>query len=93
MSQTRKNGKISASGGKMESESCSLCHGATEKRVVTYTQWVQGELIAVEGVPAGVCIQCGENYFTPRVADQLQKTIQIHQTTKTLSVPVFHLIA
>lgn len=75
----------------MKTESCSVRHGPTARKRITYTQWTHGELVAVEGVPATVCVRCGENYFEPQVANQLQKTIKVHRRTRALEVPVFQL--
>ena len=38
----------------MKAEPCSICHGHTEPKIITYTQWTHGELVAVEAVPADV---------------------------------------
>ncbi|MCF6156691.1 MAG: type II toxin-antitoxin system MqsA family antitoxin [Candidatus Brocadia sp.] len=54
---------------------CSVCHGKTIQKYITYTQWYQGELVAVEHVPAEVCENCNEEYFSPETVDKLQNTI------------------
>ena len=70
---------------------CSICHHQTEARKIIYTQWYKGKLIAVENVMAEICPNCGEEYFSPEVADEVQKVIESQHPTKTLTVPVFHL--
>ena len=44
---------------------CSACHGKTTQKYITYTQWYHGKLVAVENVPAEVCENCNEEYFSP----------------------------
>ncbi|MBI1871695.1 MAG: type II toxin-antitoxin system MqsA family antitoxin [Chlamydiae bacterium] len=68
---------------------CSVCHGKTDLKEITYTQWYRNRLIAVENVPASICENCGEEYFSPEVVDKLQKVIEADHASKTLKVPVF----
>ena len=70
---------------------CSACHSETISKNITYTQWYQGELIAVENVPADVCQNCGEEYFSPDIVDKIQKVIKLHRSSRTIQVPVFQL--
>lgn len=57
---------------------------------VKYTLEVDGKLIVIENVPARVCIETGEQLFTPETVERLQSLV----TGKTLpkrvmEVPVF----
>ena len=70
---------------------CSVCHNQIVSKNITYTQWYKGELIVVENVPAEVCQNCGEEYFSPATVDKIQKVIELHHTSKTIKVPVFQL--
>ncbi|HCG77113.1 MAG: YgiT-type zinc finger domain-containing protein [bacterium (Candidatus Ratteibacteria) CG_4_10_14_3_um_filter_41_18] len=70
---------------------CSVCHGETTSKTITYTQWYEGKLIAVQNVPAEVCPTCGEEYFSPEVTDKIQKVIELHNSIATLEVPVYQL--
>ena len=70
---------------------CSVCHSKTLSKTITYTQWYKGKLIAVENVPAEVCPNCGEEYFSPDVADKVQGVIESHNISREMSVPVYHL--
>lgn len=70
---------------------CSACHSETTSKNITYTQWYQGELIAVENVPAEVCQNCGEEYFSPEIVDKIQRVIELHRSSKTIQEPVFQL--
>ena len=70
---------------------CSACNSQTTAKKITYTQWFNGELIVVENVPADVCQNCGEEYFSPATVDKIQKVIESHHVSKTIKVPVFQL--
>ncbi|MCK4245070.1 MAG: type II toxin-antitoxin system MqsA family antitoxin [Candidatus Omnitrophica bacterium] len=70
---------------------CSVCHSKAVSKVITYTQWYKGKLIAVENVPAEVCPTCGEEYFSPDVANKVQKVIESHNISKMLEIPVYQL--
>ena len=70
---------------------CSVCHSITLHKNITYTQWYKDGLVAVENVPADVCPNCGEEYFSPDVVDKIQKAIEINHSSRTLAVPVYEL--
>ena len=71
---------------------CSVCHSAAIPKTITYTQWYNGKLVAVENVQAEVCQTCGEEYFSAEVADKIQKVIESHNVSKTFEVPVYELV-
>ena len=50
---------------------CMVCHGELEERRVTRVQEYDGHWYFIENLPALVCRQCGETYFTPEAHDRL----------------------
>ena len=50
---------------------CEICSTPLEEKPVTQDFWLKGKLIVVEGVPAGVCPQCGEKVVKADVGRQL----------------------
>lgn len=67
---------------------CYYCGGkVTERKVIVDFRW-KGELTVIEDVPAGVCGQCGEKYFTSETSNQLDKLVQSRHKATTISVPV-----
>ena len=70
---------------------CSVCHGETVSKNITYTQWYKGKLVVIENVPAEVCPICGEEYFSSEVAGRIQEAIRSHGASKTIEVPVYQL--
>lgn len=52
---------------------CYFCKGKIEeKRVRVDFRWGD-ELVVIEDVPAEVCHQCGEKYFSPEVYKAMEK--------------------
>ena len=69
---------------------CLLCGGDTAFQRVTAENWWGDNLALVEGVPAMVCQQCGEQYFdseTCKALDQLRKAAP--PAKRKVEVPVF----
>ena len=48
---------------------CLHCKGKLEQQSVSRVQAYQGQWYLIENVPALVCQQCGETYFTPETHD------------------------
>jgi HTH-type transcriptional regulator/antitoxin MqsA len=69
---------------------CPVCKTETVCQIVTYSQIYNGQLVAVENVPADVCPRCGEQYFAKETADQIQKIIYSGDATKKLEVPLYN---
>ena len=56
----------------MKPGSCLVCGGAEEPRTVQFFTLHQGQPILIEGVPALVCAQCGEETFDALTLKQLE---------------------
>jgi YgiT-type zinc finger domain-containing protein len=57
---------------------------------VKYTLEVDGNLIVVENVPARVCVETGEQLFTPETVERLQSLVSGKSLPKrVMEVPVF----
>ena len=70
---------------------CHVCGEQMEERRIKQDFWLKGSLIVIEGVPAGVCPQCGEKVIRAEVGRQLAALIgnlKRARKAKTLSVPV-----
>ncbi len=46
-----------------------------EERVITYTLQLGDRFILIENVPCRVCLETGEQLFTPDTAEWIRKTI------------------
>ena len=69
---------------------CHFCGGEVSERKVTVDyRWGDDLITVIEGVPAGVCEVCGEQYFKAAVVKAMEKTAQSKQKPKAvLHVPV-----
>jgi YgiT-type zinc finger domain-containing protein len=57
---------------------------------VTYTVEVAGRIVIVENVPARVCVETGEQYFSPETVEHLQTMIwEEREPDRIVEVPVF----
>jgi YgiT-type zinc finger domain-containing protein len=57
---------------------------------VTYTIRIQEKLFVVENVPARVCKETGEQFFSPETVEHLQQIImEEHQPVRTIETPVY----
>ncbi|MBI3944993.1 MAG: YgiT-type zinc finger protein [Armatimonadetes bacterium] len=52
---------------------CVFCGGEIEHRTARVIEEIGDEIIVVEGVPAGVCVRCGEKEFTPATIRELER--------------------
>ena len=50
---------------------CHICKGHVEERLVTRLQEYNGQWYIIENLPALVCNQCGETYYTPQAHDRV----------------------
>jgi YgiT-type zinc finger domain-containing protein len=77
-------------GMKHEYANCSFCGGkVVENKVKVDYRTTGDELVVFEDVPAGVCEQCGEKYYTAKVARALELMAKDKSLAgKVVSVPV-----
>jgi YgiT-type zinc finger domain-containing protein len=53
--------------------SCYFCKGKIVEQVTSVDFWWGDDLKIIENVPAGVCQQCGEKYFSPEVYKEMER--------------------
>jgi YgiT-type zinc finger domain-containing protein len=74
--------------------SCLLCGGNMEKKLVNLDLWVNNSLIVIESVPTEACISCGEETFDPEVSKQIDRIAKTRKNPKKkITIPVFSLAA
>jgi len=60
------------------------------ERKVRYTLEVEGKPIIIENVPARVCLETGEQFFSPETVEHLQEMVwEQRKPTRVVEVPVF----
>jgi len=69
---------------------CYFCGGEVEEKLLPREIWHDGRLFIIEGVPTGVCTQCGEKFIHASVAKSLDKILAGNSAPrKTIHVPVY----
>lgn len=60
------------------------------EKTVTYTLEHNGQFYIIEHVPARVCQETGEPFFSPETVEHIQRTIQGKaRPVRTVETPVF----
>jgi len=70
---------------------CHVCGGRMAARRIKQEFWIKGKLMVIEGVPAGVCPQCGERVVKADVGRSIAEIVgnsKRLRRTRTMSVPV-----
>lgn len=57
-------------------ESCSLCQGKMRYKKVDVIKKINGKLVVIDKVPAYICNQGGEKYFSLKVVENIEKLIE-----------------
>ena len=64
----------------MKPRKCSLCKGPIKKGKTDFTAKIDGQIILITDIPAYVCENCGEAYFTPKDSELIDKAmIKVHK--------------
>ena len=54
---------------------CIMCKGNTTQTTRTYIQEFENCIIIIKNVPAFVCSQCGEVYYSDEIAEKLEEIV------------------
>jgi len=66
---------------------CFYCKGDTEDKVKTHAVTLENAVIIVKNVPAMLCTQCGEAYFSDSVTKKLETiTDQLENLIKEVAI-------
>ncbi len=70
-------------------ETCYFCsRGILEERRVTVDFRWGDRLVIIENVPAKVCNECGERYYTAKVVREMEQIAKEERKERELCVPV-----
>ncbi len=73
-------------------KTCYFCQGEVINKRIRHVHHWGDEIVIFENVPAEVCTQCGEVYFSPEVLEMMDKvTLERTPPDKSIAVPVFSL--
>lgn len=73
-------------------EKCQFCGGVVMKKTVSLDLWKKKKLYVFKNVPAKVCEQCGEKYFSSRIYGIIDRLLkEKSKPDETMMVPVMSL--
>jgi YgiT-type zinc finger domain-containing protein len=65
-----------------------------ENRQVTYTIEVDGRIVVIEHVPARVCVETGEPFFSPETVERIHAIVRgERRPVRTMQTPVYEFAA
>jgi YgiT-type zinc finger domain-containing protein len=67
---------------------CGICKAEMEEKAVTYTEDINQSVVVVRHVPAQVCTECGNTWYSLTVAKELEKIIDISMLSICTEVSV-----
>ncbi|NUO80799.1 YgiT-type zinc finger protein [candidate division KSB1 bacterium] len=50
---------------------CEICDTPMQERLIKQDFWIQGQLVIVSQIPAGVCPQCGEKIVRAEIGRKI----------------------
>lgn len=71
---------------------CIFCQGNLVKKKINLDCRWKNNLYIIKNIPAEICTQCGEQYFSAKVSKTIDKTIKKHKEVKIgeICVPVLN---
>lgn len=62
---------------------CFKCKSDLTEKKVNYVVNLENTIIIIKGVPASVCEECGEQYFSDEIAKNIEKIVNHLQKLAT----------
>ena len=69
---------------------CGICKAEMEEKTVSYTEDIEQGVIVIRQVPAHVCTECGNTWYSGTVAAQLEKIVDKFAATTGSEVSVIN---
>ena len=61
------------------------------EKIVTYVLELDNKVIIIENVPARVCLETGEKFFSPETVEKIQETVwNEKKPSRLVETPVFN---
>ena len=67
---------------------CALCNGKLEESTTEFMARAGGEVVIINNVPAYVCEQCGESYYTAEISRKIDAVMREAHQKKLCVRPV-----
>jgi YgiT-type zinc finger domain-containing protein len=74
--------------GNMIPDRCTFCKGKLVKGTTEFIARAGGEVVVIKDVPAYVCEQCGEAYYTPEISRKIDGVMRDMHKKKLCVRPV-----
>jgi len=72
----------------MKPNKCSLCGGKLYEGKTEFIARVEDKVVVIKDIPAYVCEECGEAYFTPEVSKKIDKVMRDFHEGRLLMRPI-----
>lgn len=72
----------------MKPDRCSFCKGKLHEGKTEFVAKIEDEVISIKGVPAYICENCGEAYFTAEISRKIDKIMRDYHAGKLLAHPI-----
>ena len=72
----------------MKPDRCSFCKGKMVEGKTEFVVRIGGEVLTIKDVPAYVCEECGEAYYTSDVSGKIDEIMKKFHESKLLVHPV-----
>jgi YgiT-type zinc finger domain-containing protein len=69
---------------------CGVCKAEMEEKTVTYTEDLEEGVVVIRNVPAQVCTECGNIWYSGTVAAQLEKMVDEFASSAGAEVSVIN---
>jgi len=69
---------------------CGICKADTEEKTVTYAEDLEDGVVVIRHVPAQVCTECGNIWYSGTVAAQLEKMVDKFASSAGAEVSVIN---
>jgi len=75
-------------------DDCTFCGGrVTGRRTQKPCFWGDKLVALVDGVPTGVCEQCGERYYRAAVLKRIETDLKTRSRSRQIRLPVIEYLA
>ena len=72
----------------MKPNKCSFCRGRLYEGKTEFVARVGDEVIVIKDVPAYICENCGEAYYTPEISRKIDEVMRNFHKGKLLARPI-----
>jgi YgiT-type zinc finger domain-containing protein len=72
----------------MKPNKCDLCNGELREGKTEFVARVRDKVVVIKDVPAYICEECGEAYFTPEISRKIDRIMREFHEGRLLMRPI-----